>query len=153
MEGKYAVVMTGQTTTGTTIRRESSLHLIRNGKVYEEGLRFSILFDFNKSQSVAAYEKFLNEVVTPLVPNYSTVVIHGHTDIIGIDAYNLKLSKARAMQTQNILKRTLAKAGKKGIQFEAHGYGEDINAAPFDNKTPEERFYNRTVIIDIAPIK
>ena len=153
MEGKYAVVMTGQTTTGITIRRESSLHLIRNGKVYEEGLRFSILFDFNKSQSVAAYEKFLNEVVTPLVPNYSTVVIHGHTDIIGIDAYNLKLSKARAMQTQNILKRTLAKAGKKGIQFEAHGYGEDINAAPFDNKTPEERFYNRTVIIDIAPIK
>ena len=153
LEGRYKVIMTGQTNDGVTIRRKSTLHLIRNAKVKEEGLRFSILFDFNKSQSVAAYEKFLNDVVTPMVPDYSTVVIHGHTDIIGTDAYNLKLSKARATETQKILKRTLAKAGKKGIQFEANGYGEDINAAPFDNKYPEERFYNRTVIIDIAPIK
>lgn len=153
LEGKYKVVMVGQTTDGLTIKRESTLHLIRNAKAKEEGLRFSILFDFNKAQSVAAYEKFLNDVVTPLVPDYSTVVIHGHTDIIGTDAYNLKLSKARANQTQAILKRTLARAGKKGILFEANGFGEDINAAPFDNKYPEERFYNRTVIIDIAPIK
>ncbi len=153
LEGKYNVVMVGKTTTGMTIKRESTLHLIRNSKAKEEGLRFSILFDFNKSQSVAAYEKFLNDVVTPLVPDYSTIIVHGHTDIIGTDAYNLKLSKARANQTQIILKRTLAKAGKKGILFESNGFGEDTNAAPFDNKFPEERFYNRTVIIDIAPNK
>ena len=153
LEGKYKVLMVGQTNDGVTIKRESTLHLIRNAKVKEEGLRFSILFDFDKAQSVAAYEKFLNDVVTPLVPDYSVVVIHGHTDIIGTEAYNLKLSKSRAIETQKILKRTLARTGKKGIQFEANGFGQDINAAPFDNKFPEERVYNRTVIIDIAPIK
>jgi hypothetical protein len=30
-----------------------------------------------------------------------------------------------------------------------NGYGEDSNRSPFNNKFPEERFYNRTVIIDI----
>ncbi len=33
------------------------------------------------------------------------------------------------------------------------GYGEDIANAPFENNLPEERFYNRTVIIDIIPAK
>jgi len=32
-------------------------------------------------------------------------------------------------------------------------YGEDEAMSPFENKYPEERFYNRTVIIDILPNK
>jgi hypothetical protein len=40
--------------------------------------------------------------------------------------------------------------GRK-VQFEALGLGEDEALAPFDNKFPEERFYNRCVIIDIIP--
>ena len=31
------------------------------------------------------------------------------------------------------------------------GFGDDADFAPFENKFPEERFYNRTVIIDIVP--
>jgi len=34
-----------------------------------------------------------------------------------------------------------------------HGFGEDENLSQFNNKYPEERFYNRTVIIDIIPKK
>ncbi len=44
-------------------------------------------------------------------------------------------------------------AGKKGIKFEIFGFGEDAGMAPFENNLPEERFYNRTVIIDIIPAK
>jgi len=32
-----------------------------------------------------------------------------------------------------------------------YGFGEDENLAPFENKLPEQRFYNRTVMIDIIP--
>jgi hypothetical protein len=39
------------------------------------------------------------------------------------------------------------------VKFEVYGFGEDQGLAPFDNKLPEERFYNRTVIIDILPAK
>jgi hypothetical protein len=39
------------------------------------------------------------------------------------------------------------------VKFEVYGFGEDKTAAPFENKFPEERFYNRTVVIDIIPKK
>jgi len=43
------------------------------------------------------------------------------------------------------------KAGRNDVTFEVYGFGEDLNTAQFGNKYPEERFYNRTVIIDIIP--
>jgi hypothetical protein len=47
----------------------------------------------------------------------------------------------------------LTKAGRSDVKFEVHGFGEDEGLSPFENKFPEERFYNRTVIIDIIPQK
>ncbi|WP_432709019.1 hypothetical protein [Pedobacter sp.] len=35
------------------------------------------------------------------------------------------------------------------VKFDTSGYGEDLGRAPFENSLPEERFYNRTVVIDI----
>ena len=150
-QGSYKVVMTGETKTGQIIKAESSLNLVKAEDAKQEGLRYSILFDFDKSKTIASYEKFLTDVVTPLIPDNSTVIIHGHTDIIGEEKYNQNLSNERALGTQQILER--AGAGKKGVKFQTYGYGEDISLAPFENNLPEERFYNRTVIIDIVPDK
>lgn len=47
----------------------------------------------------------------------------------------------------------MEKTGKKGIRYENYGFGEDENMSPFENNYPEERFYNRTVIVDIIPNK
>ena len=47
----------------------------------------------------------------------------------------------------------LAMAGRTDVRFEVYGSGEDPISSPFENKFPEERFYNRTVIIDIIPHK
>jgi outer membrane protein OmpA-like peptidoglycan-associated protein len=80
-------------------------------------------------------------------------LIHGHTDIIGEEIYNHNLSHERATGAQQIIERALSAAGKKGVKFETYGFGEDTNMAPFENNVAEERFYNRTVIIDIIPAK
>src|SRR5688500_18225554 len=125
--------------------------MIKRDDPKQEGLRYSILFDFDKSKSIASYEKFLTDVVAPLIPENGTVIIHGHTDIIGEEKYNHTLSHERATGSQKILERAIQKAGKKGVKFESYGFGEDLTLAPFENKYPEERFYNRTVIIDIVP--
>ncbi|MES2828500.1 MAG: OmpA family protein [Bacteroidota bacterium] len=146
----YKVVMTGTTNGGAITRKESTLHLQSQPEVTETGLRYSILFNFNKATTVATYQQFLTDVVAPLVTSGSTVVIHGHTDIIGADVYNEKLSIERAKQAQQILEAALAQAGKTGVKIETAGFGEELSHAPFDNKFPEERFYNRTVIIDIV---
>ena len=116
-------------------------------------MRYSILFDFDRSKSIDSYEKFLTEIVTPLIPANSTVIIQGHTDIIGEEAHNQALSLERATGTQTILQRALTARGVKGVKFDTNGFGEDVNDAPFDNNFPEERFYNRSVIIDIIPGK
>jgi len=150
-EGNFKVIMLGETKEGNTIRRESTLRLVRNEAPKEIGLRFSILFDFDRSKAVAEYEKFLTEVVAPLVPDYGTVIIHGHTDIIGEPDYNMNLSQERANDARTILEKALVNAGKTGVKFEVFGFGSDESSAPFENKRPEERFYNRTVIIDIVP--
>ncbi|WP_460879430.1 OmpA family protein [Pontibacter rugosus] len=108
-----------------------------------------MLYEFNDSKAISTYEKYLTEIVTPKIPQGGKVIIHGHTDIIGDETKNRNLSLARANDVKRIIENSLAKAGRKDVTFEVQGFGEDLNLAPFNNKLPEERFYNRTVIIDI----
>lgn len=149
-DGTYKVVMNAQTDDGKLIRKESSLRLIHDNVIIQNELRFSVLFDFDKSKTVSTYEKYLTDVVAPQIQDNSTVLIHGHSDIIGDTDYNMTLSQERARDAQSILEKALAKEGKKGIKFESYGFGDKSDFAPFKNKLPEERFYNRTVIIDIV---
>jgi outer membrane protein OmpA-like peptidoglycan-associated protein len=151
--GDYKVTLIGTSKLGTIIKKETTVHIESQEEQIEKGMRYSILFNFNRSFTVATYSKFLKEVVVPLIADYSTVVIHGHTDVIGTDTYNLNLSQKRAKDAQQLLQSALNSAGKNNVKFETSGSGEDLSQAPFDNNRPEERFYNRTVIIDINPGK
>ncbi len=149
--GNYKVTMVGTAKNGLPVRKESTVQLSDYKQVTQKGLRYSILFDFNKSTTMATYEEFLTKTVAPLITNGSTVIIHGHTDVIGSEAYNLTLSESRAQDAQNILKRVLANQGINKVTFKTNGYGEHEDHALFGNTLPEERFYNRTVILDIIP--
>jgi outer membrane protein OmpA-like peptidoglycan-associated protein len=151
--GNYKILMLGETKSSHSIKKESSVSLMKTEDPQQEGLRYSILFDFDKSKTIDTYKKFLTDVVTPLIPANGIVIIHGHTDIIGEELYNHNLSQERARSAQQIIEHALLNAGKKGVRFETFGFGKDVAMAPFENNLPEERFYNRTVIIDIIPVK
>ena len=151
--GNYHVVMIGTTRDGAELRKESTLHLVRDAQPKEVGRRYSILFGFDKSTTITAYSKFLTETVAPLVPDNATVIIHGHSDITGDEDHNRTLSEERATEAQRILEQAIDKLGKKGVRYENYGFGSDMSSAPFDNNLPEERVYNRTVIIDVVPQK
>ncbi|MFV8269907.1 OmpA family protein [Flavobacterium sp. GT2N3] len=151
-EGDYKVKMIGQTKSGKIIEKETPVHMVLwTPAKTEEGLRYSIIYEFNTSKAISLYEKYLTEVVSPNIPAGATVIIKGHTDIIGEEVHNQELSLARANDVKNILQSSLAKAGRNDVKFDVSGNGENENNSPFENKTPEERFYNRTVIIDIIP--
>lgn len=152
-KGDYKVVMLAQTKSGRSVRKEGSVQLVRREEIKEEALRFSILFEFGSSTTVEKYSTFLTDMVAPLIPEGGTVIIHGHTDIIGDDEYNQTLSYERAAEAQSILQRAISTTGKTGITFETYGFGEDFRYTVFDNNAPEERCYNRNVIIDIVPAK
>ena len=151
-DGNYTIVMTGQTNTGLNVRKESSVQLSRPNVTIVKGLKYSIVFSFDRATTIASYSDFLTNKVAPLITDGSSVIIHGHTDIIGLATYNQTLSENRAEQTQTILKRALDASGKRDVKFEASGFGADASHSPFGNDLPEERFYNRTVIIDIVPL-
>ncbi len=149
--GEYSAVLNGITKNGTSIRKEHTFHLAQKKDSLAEATRFSVLFDFDRSQTAAGYDRFLVKTVAPLIPEYCTVIIHGHTDIIGDEVYNDNLSLERANDTKGLIEDAVRKTPKRGITFETFGFGSDPDYSPFDNYFPEQRFYNRTVIIDIIP--
>ncbi len=152
MKGQYKVEFEGQTSNGQIVKKEETMKLLRSDEPEEApGYRFSILFEFDQSKTVATYERFLTQTVVPLIADGSNVIIHGHTDIIGEESHNLKLSQDRVHEAMDLIEQALVKSGKRRVKFDTYGFGEDVRRAPFDNRLPEERFYNRTVIIDIVP--
>jgi outer membrane protein OmpA-like peptidoglycan-associated protein len=153
-EGTYKITMNGQRVSGQAAKRDTTVHLVLwTPPKDEEMMRFSVIYEFNDSKAITIYEKYLTDIVVPKIPIGGTVLIHGYTDIIGEEAYNQKLSWARANDVRTIIEKGLSKAGRRDVTFEIYGFGEDLNYSPFDNKFPEERFYNRTVIIDIISKK
>ena len=152
--GNYTATMTGKTKNGKILKKEVPVHIVLwTPSEREEGMRYSVIFEFNDSKAISTYEKYLTEVVTPKIPKNGTVIIHGHTDIIGDEAKNQELSLARANEVKSILEKAVSNTGRTDVKFEVFGFGEDQVLAPFDNNYAEERFYNRTVIIDLIPPK
>jgi outer membrane protein OmpA-like peptidoglycan-associated protein len=153
-EGNYKVTMIGKTKSGNTVKMDTTVNMVLwTPPKNEEVMRFSVIYEFDESKVIAIYERYLTDVVLSKIPDGGTVIIHGYTDIIGDEEHNLKLSVARANDVKTILENGLKKVGRTDVKFEVYGFGEDEKLSPFDNKYPEERFYNRTVIIDIVPKK
>ena len=153
-KGTYVVTMLGTKMDGTIEKKEATVDMVLWTPAQdEEGQRYSVLYEFNDSKAITTYEKYLTEIVTPKIPQGGKVIIHGYTDIIGDDTNNRNLSLARANDVKRIIENSLAKTGRTDVTFEVQGFGEEQALAPFENKFPEERFYNRTVIIDIIPGK
>jgi outer membrane protein OmpA-like peptidoglycan-associated protein len=151
-EGNYKATMVGIAKNGETVKKEEQVHMVLWTPPTDElGMRYSVLYGFDESKSISIYEKYLTDVVTPKIPKNGTVIIHGHTDITGDAGYNDRLSMARANDVKTIIETELKNEGRTDVKFDVFGFGEDEQVSPFENKLPEERFYNRTVIIDIIP--
>ncbi len=149
--GQYDVVMKGLSSEGLEFTQETTMELIPKEVTDHHVIRFSMLYEFDRSETPAPYKEYLVEAVVPLVPENARVIIHGHTDIIGNEEHNYHLSLERARSAKLLIESALETYNINGVEFEVYGFGELKEHAPFQNRYPEERFYNRTVIIDIIP--
>ena len=103
-------------------------------------------FDFDKAslrqEDIGSLD---NDVATLKSWGDVDIEVAGHTDSMGSDAYNMKLSQQRADAVRNFL----ISRGVAADRLTAKGYGESQPVA--DNATDEGRFKNRRV--ELVPLK
>jgi outer membrane protein OmpA-like peptidoglycan-associated protein len=115
-------------------------------KKVEGKIRLPIVhFDFDKYNIKKIYISDLDQHIAYLSANPSSpVTVEGHTDSIGSDQYNQKLSERRA----NAVRQYLIEKGIASSRIQVIGYGEQRPIA--DNKTKEGRAINRRAEFEVT---
>jgi OmpA-OmpF porin, OOP family len=107
----------------------------------------SVLFDFNRSELKPEAQAQLSEAATRVAAyTNATVTVEGHTDNVGTDAYNARLSLARATSVRAFL---LSRPELRGRTIGVEGFGASRPVAP--NGTDDGRQRNRRVEILVTP--
>ena len=105
-------------------------------------------FDFDKATLKPAAKEKLDELVSKTKDiNLEVIIAVGHTDSVGTDAYNQKLSVRRA----EAIKTYLVSKGIEANRVYTEGKGEKQPVA--DNKTAAGRAKNRRVEIEVVGTK
>ena len=113
--------------------------------VEKVSLRGDTLFDFDKSVVKPEGKAVLDKLVDQAKAlNLEVIVAVGHTDSVGTDAYNQKLSERRAAA----VKAYLVSKGVAANRVYTEGKGEKSPVA--DNKTKEGRSKNRRVEVEVV---
>jgi OOP family OmpA-OmpF porin len=102
------------------------------------------LFDFDKSVVKPEGQAALNQLVAKLkAVTVEVVIVVGHTDSVGTDAYNLKLGQRRA----EAVKRYLTSQGIEASRVYSDSKGKSQPVA--SNKTAQGRSENRRVVVEV----
>ncbi len=111
-----------------------------------EKIRLPIVhFDFDKYNIKKIYVPDLDQHVAYLSEHPSSpVTVEGHTDYIGSEKYNQRLSERRA----NAVRKYLIEKGIASSRIRVVGYGEQRPMA--DNKTKEGRAINRRAEFEVT---
>ena len=106
----------------------------------------TILFDTGKASIKDRSAEVLNNIVAILNEySWARFTIDGHTDSVGSESLNQKLSEERAYSVMNYL----IENGVASNRLEATGYGESKPLA--DNGTASGRKTNRRVEVNLIP--
>lgn len=108
-----------------------------------------VFFDFDKSDIKPQYHQELADFASYMrqQQSFTVVEIAGHTDSVGSDEYNQKLSERRAKAVRDYLVNEL---GMDANLFSAVGYGESQPIAT--NDTEEGRAMNRRIIAELKGV-
>lgn len=125
----------------------TGIEVTRDGDVIKLNLPDGVTFDFNRADLKPQFYPALDQVAATMAEYNQTIVeISGHTDSVGSDDYNQRLSEQRAGSVSNYL------VGKGLVRerFEVVGMGERYPVA--SNDSDAGRAMNRRVEIRVVPL-
>jgi outer membrane protein OmpA-like peptidoglycan-associated protein len=118
----------------------------REGDLLALTLKGDVTFDVDSDVVLPGLYNEIERIAQVLVRYpQTTIVVEGHTDSTGSDAYNQQLSERRAWSVQ----RLLTERGVNPSRISAVGFGETRPVASNDN--PGGRQLNRRVEIRVNP--
>jgi OOP family OmpA-OmpF porin len=143
--GNYTVRMTVDDGRGGSDSATKTVTAIRKVVLQDRGRQ--VLFDFDKAVLKPEGQRQLASVVQEMKESPTLQVeIVGHTDSVGTDAYNERLSQRRAEAVRNYL----TSQGIAANRIKTAWKGEREPVAP--NTTAEGRAQNRRVELTIRPM-
>jgi outer membrane protein OmpA-like peptidoglycan-associated protein len=109
----------------------------------ETFLAKNILFEFNGTRVNPEFDHYLQNLAEYLLKGsvFTELVIIGHTDSVGSDAYNLNLSQKRAESVRAVVQKFLPEEHRGKIRAEGEGERSPIAS----NKNYQGRALNRRV--------
>lgn len=125
----------------------TGIEVTREGDVIKLNLPDGVTFDFGKANLKPQFYSALDQVAASMSEYNQTIVeISGHTDSVGSDEANQRLSEQRAGSVSNYL----AGKGLMRERFEVVGMGERYPVA--SNDSDSGRAVNRRVEIRVVPL-
>ena len=133
------------------LRRQTAgtgVDVVRQGDELLLRMPSGITFDYDSYTVKPQFRSTLEEVAHTLNGyNQTYIDVLGHTDAIGSNEYNQRLSEQRAGAVRDYL----VMQGVSPVRIAARGYGETFPIA--DNSTESGRAANRRVEIKIVPVR
>jgi outer membrane protein OmpA-like peptidoglycan-associated protein len=118
----------------------------RDADVLAVTFKSDVLFDSGSAALKAGAYQEINRVSQVLIQYPETrIMVAGHTDSDGSEAFNQDLSVRRAEAVKN----ALVAQGVSGARINTMGFGESQPVA--DNNTPAGKQLNRRVVVTIVP--
>jgi outer membrane protein OmpA-like peptidoglycan-associated protein len=132
------------------LRRQTAgtgVDVIRQGDELLLRMPSGITFAFNRFDVQPQFQSTLNQVAQTLNAYPATMIdVLGHTDSVGSDEYNQRLSEQRAQAVASYL---IAR-GVSQSRIAVGGYGETMPIA--DNGSEAGRAANRRVELKVVPV-
>ena len=133
------------------LRRQTAgtgIDVVRDGDIIKLNLPDGVTFDFNRTELKPQFYPALNNVAATLREyNQTMVEVSGHTDNVGSEAVNQRISEQRA---QNVASYLIGQ-GLQRERFEVAGYNFRHPVA--DKSTEQGRALNRRVEIRLIPLQ
>jgi outer membrane protein OmpA-like peptidoglycan-associated protein len=130
---------------------EAEARATRDVKKIPKVQNFTLMFlrfKFDSTELDPSSYKNLDAVVKMIheTPNVQKIAIEGHTDSVGAEAYNQKLSASRALTVKTYLQEHMPELST--VDFQSIGYGESRPIA--NNGNYQGRAKNRRVVVRVT---